>query len=502
MRARTLPALLAAVLALGACSSDPTVEPIEDIAGPVAPNDPALAQFYDQELEWRDCRSGEECTTLTVPLDYAAPSGRTIEISVIRAAAKKQDDRLGSLVVNPGGPGGSGIDYAAQGRLAWGNPLLDHYDIVGFDPRGVQDSEPLICLTDDRLDAQLASDPTPDTPQERAAMQAFSREFWDGCMANDAELAAHMSTEEVARDMDILREALGDTRLTYFGASYGTFIGATYAELFPTRVGRFLLDGAIDPSLSAVDLSLEQAAGFEVALRAYVGACVARNDCFLGRTVDEGVERIQQFIEDLDQAPLDGGDGRELTQGLAIYGIITPLYAQEYWRLLDISLQSAFGGSGEALMLLADAYASRGPEGYTDNSMQVLPVVNCLDHSETVPEEELPAYEERFLEASPTLGSFFSAGLNSCGDWSVDSGKVGRAITAEGAAPIVVLGTTRDPATPFAWAKAMASQLASGVLVVRDGDGHTAYNSDNDCIDDIVEAYLVSGEVPEDGTTC
>lgn len=503
MSLRVLAVALVSALALAGCANDDDAKPVDDPSAPIAatPADPALATYYAQKLTWKKCRSGEECTKLTVPLDYGQPAGRTIQLSVIRAPAKKQDARVGSLVVNPGGPGGSGVDYAAQGRLSWGDAILDHFDVVGFDPRGVGSSEPLECVSGDQMDAMLAADPDPDTPAERATFDTLSKDFFAGCMAHDAELAAHMSTEEVARDLDILRAALGDERLSYFGASYGTYIGATYAGLFPTRVGRFVLDGAIDPAMDGIQMSLTQAQGFETALRSYVGACVKRSKCFLGSTVDDGVARIQQFIQSLDAHPIKGDGKRQVTEGLAIYGIITPLYSRDYWRLLDLALTSAFGGDGAALLTLADAYASRGPDGYTSNALQVLNVVNCLDHSDYVPADQIPEETAAFEAASPTFGRFFAAGLSTCGDWSVQTGKKADPIAAPGAAPILVLGTTRDPATPLDWAKALASQLGSGVLVTRDGDGHTAYNTGNKCIDGIVEGYLVSGDVPKP-TSC
>ncbi len=348
----------------------------------------------------------------------------------------------------------------------------------------------------------MASDPDPETPEEVDRSDELVREFGEGCVAESGELASHVSTVEAARDVDIIREVLGDRRLSWFGASYGTFLGATYADLFPDRVGRMVLDGAIDPSLSNEEMSLVQARGFEVALRAYVGACVDRGDCFLGDTVDAGTQRIRQFLDEVEERPIDGSDGRPLEVGNAVLGIWAPLYNEGYWPLLDQALRSAFDGDGRALMSLSDAYTSRGPGGYVDNSLEALYAVNCLDHDDAIPSSEVADLVPKFEEASPTFGAIFAYGLSSCAQWPVEGTREPGELTAEGAEPILVIGTTRDPATPLAWAEALAAQLESGVLVARDGDGHTGYNAGNQCVDDVVEAYLVSGEVPKSDVSC
>lgn len=313
----------------------------------------------------------------------------------------------------------------------------------------------------------------------------------------------HVTTVEAARDMDVLRSALGEEQLAYFGASYGTKLGATYAELFPDKVGRFVLDGAVDVSISAKQLGLEQAAGFETALRAYVQNCLDSTDnCFLGDTVDEGLATISGLLDDIDAQPLPAGD-RELTVGNAFYGIITPLYNRDYWFLLSTALASALDGKGSALMNLADAYASRNPDGsYADNSVEANYSINCLDDPSSVAFDKVPSTYADYDEASPTFGRVFAWSATGCRGIDVTSSEADLPIDGKGADPILVLGTTRDPATPFRWAEALAAQLDSGVLVERDGDGHTAYNAGNECIDVIVEDYLLDGDVPAEGTSC
>jgi pimeloyl-ACP methyl ester carboxylesterase len=476
----------------------PTPEP-----GSSEPPKADLASFYAQTLDWRICPSGEdECATLTVPMDYQHPEGETIDLAVLKVPAEDQDARIGAMVVDPGGPGVSAVDYAASD--AWGAALSEHFDIVGMDPRGVGKSDPVDCLSDQEVDAYLAGDPDPDTPEEEAAFQKDGEGFGAACEARSGVLAAHVSTIEAARDMDVLRAVLGETQLTYFGASYGTELGATYAEFFPDRVGRLVLDGAVDPTLSQRDSALAQAQGFETALRSYVQNCVDAGDCFLGDTLEAGLDRIRTLLADVDQEPLPTQFGdRVLTEGLAVYGIAYPLYSSDAWIYLDRGLQDALDGDGTILALLADAYAHRNPDGtYADNSFEAFPTISCLDDPSFVPFDQVTSHISDMEQASPTFGRSFAWAMTTCAGFTARSTETPRPLHAAGAAPIVVIGTTRDPATPYEWAVALADQLESGVLVSRDGDGHTGYNSGNECVDEAVEDYLVDGTVPEDGLEC
>ncbi|MGY2877176.1 pimeloyl-ACP methyl ester carboxylesterase [Marmoricola sp. URHA0025 HA25] len=467
---------------------------------PMPSTDPALARFYEQKLKWQGC-GRDKCALLDVPLDYDNPAAKTIQLAVLEVPA--QGHRIGSLVVNPGGPGGSGVQFAAGGSLQFGNVLSDAYDIVGFDPRGVGQSDPLKCVDTAELDRLVAFDPDPDTDAERAEMDQLIHQLGQGCLDESGDLARHMSTKEAARDMDILRAALGQRKLDYLGSSYGTFLGATYADLFPGHVGRFVLDGAIDPSLSNEQLGLGQARGFETALRAYVKDCVDRGSCFLGSTVDEGLRTIQGLLASLEQKSLPTGERRELTEGLGMIGIWMPLYVKSYWSQLSAALKQALDDrQGGDLLALADLYTSRGPSSYADNSMEAFYAVNCLDHDDTIPTKDVPAHFAEFEKASPTFGRAFAYGLSTCASWPVQSGQHTVALHAAGAPPIVVVGTTRDPATPLAWAQALASQLDTGQLITRDGDGHTGFHRGNSCVDDAVESWLVKGKVPEPDLKC
>jgi pimeloyl-ACP methyl ester carboxylesterase len=464
---------------------------------------PALEEFYSQRIDWQPCEGDDDqdCGTLTVPIDYSEPRGETIDLALLRVPASGA--RVGSMVVNPGGPGAPGTSYAAAGGLVFRKPLLEAFDVVGFDPRGTGRSAPIDCLSDEELDAYIAADPTPDTPDEVEDYEATVMGFGEACLESSGPLLGHVTTIETARDMDVLRSALGEETLTYLGASYGTKLGATYAELFPQRVGRFVLDGAVDVSLDPETMSLDQAAGFETALRAYVQNCLDSTDnCFLGDSVDEGLATISGLLESVEDEPLPAGD-RELEVGNAFYGIVAPLYNRDYWFVLSTALASALDGKGSALMELSDLYSSRNRDGsYKDNSMEAIYAINCLDDPRSIGFGRVPSKFAAFEEASPTFGEVFAWGLTGCRGIEVTSTEEPLDIRGEGAAPILVLGTSRDPATPMKWAEALAAQLESGVLVERDGDGHTAYNSGNECIDATVEDYLVEGTVPDDGTTC
>lgn len=481
----------------------PTVSavPQPDAEGARQAPTPELQSFYDQRLAWAPCGSSNDCAKLEVPLDYADPSGETIEIAVLRNPADRPRQRVGHLVVNPGGPGAPGTSYA-EGDGTFGTSIHNRFDIIGFDPRGTGASAPVDCLSDSDLDAFVASDPDPDTAAEERQFVELAERLGAGCKEKSGRLAEHVSTHEAARDMDVLRAALGDAQLTYLGASYGTKLGATYADLFPARSGRLVLDGAVDPTLTSRESSLEQAHGFEVAITAYVDHCLDNAPCYLGDTRAAALKRIKGFLDSVDAKPLTVGD-RELAAGNAFLGIITPLYNADYWEYLDTYLGRALRGDGSGLLLLADLYTSREEDGsYADNSAEAIYVINCLDDPTAIPASQVPAEFPAFEKESPTFGRIFAWGLVGCTNLGGDGVAPDWDLDAPGAAPIVVIGTTRDPATPLRWAEALASQLSSGVLITRDGDGHTGYNMGNLCVDAAVEAYLIEGTAPKADLTC
>jgi pimeloyl-ACP methyl ester carboxylesterase len=475
-------------------------EPSTSVPEPSYPS--RLARFYEQKLDWRRCDSNQ-CATLTVPLDYAHPDGRTIKLAVLRSPATRRGERVGQLVVDPGGPGGSAVDYAAAGALTFGAPVARYFDLVGMDPRGVGKSTPLVCGDTAQTDQYVGVDPDPDTPTEVKELDQVNRSFADRCVQKDSGLTRHMSTIEAAKDMDVLRAALGEPQLDYFGASYGTLLGATYASLFPHHIRRMVLDGALDPTLSNQQVNLGQARGFETALTAYVQYCVNRGDCVLGDDVDAAKHRIRQLLDSLDAHPLPTASGRPLTEGLGRFGVVLPLYVKSLWPLLSLALTQAIEqGRGDQLLALADQYAARGPERYNSNEFTAFWAVTCLDYPDSVPGDQVHSKVQEFEAASPTFGRTFAYDLAKCADWPVKGTRKPAPIHAAGAPPIVVIGTTRDPATPYAWAKSLASQLDSGRLITRDGDGHTGFQQGNSCVDSAVQRYLIAGKVPKDNLSC
>lgn len=464
------------------------------------PEGSGIDRFYNQDISWETCDDGE-CADIWVPLDYDDPDGQAITVKAKRQPAGDESSRQGSLLINPGGPGGSGIDYL--GYIDLDPSITDVYDVIGFDPRGVATSTPVDCITDEQLDAYVASDPSPDSDAEVQQFQDFWSTLTEGCVTNSGPLLEHVSTVEVAKDMDIMRALVGDDKLTYFGASYGTYIGATYAALFPDKVGRLVLDGAVDPLSEPRENAINQAAGFDVALTAYLEDCVASGDCPLGDSVDGARERLIQLFEEIDANPLPTGDGREVTEGLAFLGVVVPLYSRDTWSYLTTALNEAVDGNGDTLLLLADAYTERTPDGtYPSNSLEVQSAVNCLDHPEDATLEEITSGGSDFTTKAPVFGKVAQWWPYACSNWPAQPTEPQPDFSAPGAAPILVVGTTRDPATPYEQSVKLAEELDSGVLLSRDGDGHTAYGAGNACIDDAIDTYLVEGTPPTDGTEC
>jgi pimeloyl-ACP methyl ester carboxylesterase len=387
-----------------------------------------------------------------------------------------------------------------------GEDVLDRYDVVGVDPRGVGQSTPVDCLSDAEMDAYAASEPIPDDTAEIDEYRSTIVDFGEGCTEKSGALAAHISTEEAARDFDIVRALLGSKTFDWFGASYGTELGATYATLFPKTVGRMVLDGAVDPSLTAEESAFGQTTGFERALDAYIKDCVGEKTCPLGRDADAAEDKLVEFVDDRDANPMSTGQKRKLTQGIAFYGIAVTLYDKQTWPILTKALTAAFKGDGADLLRLSDIYFRRNPDGtYAENLGEANPAINCLDSADDDDESTLEEVQDsvpRFEKASPVFGRVLAWGALSCTDWPIKATHPQVDVDATGSKPIVVLGTTRDPATPYEWAKSLADELGTAVLVTREGDGHTAYTSGNECIAKLVDTYFVEGTAPKDGTTC
>lgn len=503
-----LSAGLAAVLVLGACTAaddDPPsgtpASPTDELSVEDVPQ--GMADYYGQDVTWEECQDGLECADVTVPLDHDDPGGATIELAVTRQATD-DDARLGSLLLNPGGPGGSGTQMVSSAEMLLSEDLMSRYDVVGFDPRGVHRSAAVDCVTDAELDEQRSAGYDLETESGLEAYTESAEELAASCAENTGELLAHVDTESAARDLDVLRHVLGDEQLSYLGYSYGTMLGAVYADLFPERVGRLVLDGGLDPSLSSHEVALGQAQGFEEAVRAYAEDCLSGSGCPLSGDVDSAVDQVRTLLEVADATPLPTSSDRELTGPLAASGILLPLYEDELWPVLTEALRQAMAeNDGSQLLYLADLSADRQPDGsYATNSQEAFPAINCLDYPV---DGDLAQWQEQATEleeAAPTFGPMLGLGEVLCDVWPHESEAERTEVTADGSAPILVVGTTGDPATPYAWSEALADQLDAGRLLTYDGEGHTAYGRSNACVTEAVDGYLLEGTMPEEGLVC
>ena len=502
-----LAGLLAAALAAG-CSAVPGVAPGGEPtaaapASPSAPPSPSPSpepQPVPVPFAWSECGSGFTCASLPVPLDRDAPSAGSIDLALLRRPAT--GERLGSLVVNPGGPGASAVAWL---RAAWESvpePVRARFDLVAVDPRGVGDSERVRCVTTQEMDALVALDPDPDDAAELAALQDGNRRFAAGCTARSARVLPHVSTEQVARDLDLLRASLGDPGLTYLGYSYGTSIGLQYLRLFPDRVRALVLDSPVDPTLAWDDLLGGQARGFDAALAAFLADCeVVR--CAFRRAVDgDLLAAYDALAARVEQRPLPSDGARTVGPGELSLGAGAALYSRASgWPALAAALAAAVRGDGSGLLALSDAYLDRTEDGYAGTSEANL-AVNCLDRP--WPRDARPYLDlaEQVRATAPRFGPAIALSGLACAAWPVAPVGEPGPVRAEGAPPVVVLGTTRDPATPHAWAVAVDRQLAASVLLSVDGDGHTVYRAGAPaCVREPVDAYLLELRVPE-GATC
>lgn len=462
-----------------------------------------LLPYYQQTLDWTDCGSGFDCTTVTAPLNWIDPDAGTIELSVIRHAATAAEP-LGSLLTNPGGPGVSGVNLVRDSLgFAVGEALQENYDVIGFDPRGVGASTAVTCLDATAMDSYLFDIP----PGQRGSAEwnAFivsqQEDFAAACEDNSDGILPFIDTESAAQDMDLLRAVLGDEKLNYLGYSYGTFLGATYAKHYPDRVGRLVLDGAIDPSVSALDVSTQQAIGFENALRAYMASCVGQSECPFSGSVDDALADLSILLASVDRDPIRNADGRMLGATSLVTAIVSALYAEASWPFLTQALTDVLQGDAGNAFSLADFYYNRQDGQYLDNSTEAFQTYNCMDYPSDETAAEEAASAAALAEQAPTIAPYWDS-VDQCEVWPYAPTGVREPISAAGAEPIVVIGTTGDPATPYDWSVALADQLESGVLITRVGEGHTGYNKGNACVNDAVEAYFISGVVPQDGLVC
>ncbi|MCT9933655.1 alpha/beta hydrolase [Planotetraspora sp. A-T 1434] len=460
-------------------------------AGYATPHDP---------LAWKQCEkvstaSGFQCATMKVPLDYAKPDGEKIGIALIRLRATDPAQRLGSLVFNFGGPGGSGVSTLLNAASAFGI-LGRRYDLVSFDPRGVDRSSGIRCLSDQRMDQYLTEEPSDSVDKETALLTEFAR----GCQRNAGKILPYVGTINAARDMESLRDALGEPQLNYFGFSYGTHLGAVYATQYPKKVGRMVLDAALDPTVGLLDMAKTQSLGFQRAYDDYLADCAkTKVSCPLGADPATANATVLGLLDTLGRQPLKVG-AREVNATVARSGITQALYSRLAWPLLTEAVNDARRGDGSGLLTLADEYAGRQPNGSYSTLQFSLPAVLCADHTDRPTVAQAVALADRLRKVTPLFASTASSS-GICSVWPVPGEDSNKHIDATGSKPIVVVGVTHDPATPYQWAPSLTKQLRTAVLLTLNGEGHGAYGQ-SACIDTAVNGYLLDGRVPLNGLRC
>ena len=454
------------------------------------------------KLDWKRCGDGSECAKLTVPLDYEHPdNGKTMKVALLRVRATDRKQRIGSLLMNPGGPGAPGTEFARDFAGALPDELQERFDIVGFDPRGTGDTHPVMCR--DNLDNIFSLDYSPDTPEERASLDTSLQQLAQDCEQRSADVLPYVSSENTARDMDRIRQAVGDKGLTYVGYSYGSYIGTLYARLFPKKVRALVFDGAIDPNLSGIEIGVEQATSFERSLDEFLAQCSRNNRCPFYNAGDSA-DAFDRLAAQVDARPLPARGGRTLGPGEFYSGVWQPLYAgEEGYAQLEQALAAAQRGDGTRLLALSDQYTRRRADGTYASTHQAFWAIGCRDGPSTGGPDEYLVAESQFRAAAPRLGvALLNAGLI-CAYWPVPPVQSPAPINIDGTPPILVIGTTNDPATPFKWSEGLVKEISSSVLLIAEGTQHTSFvTAFKSCVDNKVVKYLVDREPPATGTRC
>ncbi|WP_394159845.1 alpha/beta hydrolase [Galactobacter valiniphilus] len=505
---RALAAGLAAVgLLLAGCTLPGASQPsASDGAGDAAatPAPAGLESYYAQKVTWEDCNGGFVCATVQAPLDYEKPDGERIKLALIRERDAVQGRQ--SLVINPGGPGGSGVSYLRNGgAYSFGEDVRNEYAVVGFDPRGVGESTAVKCLSGKENDQRRAAASIPADEAQVGELLQDSSAYAKACEANSpAGLLGQLGTKNAARDLDIIRNALGDAKLNYLGYSYGTKLGATFAELFPATVGRLVLDGAMDPSLDADAVGGAQAEAFERALDLFLQDCVDGGGCPFAGTASEARAAMTQWVHGLEASPLDLQDGRVFTAFDAVQAILLALYEPRNAPRVTQGLTSAIqDGDATDLMALADLSSDRAEDGSYSNTNDAFTAINCQDYSHGDGNAaSILARGKEFEKKAPFFGRYMGYD-DACSQWPAAQTEAPAAIKGSAdLAPIVIVGTTGDPATPYAWSEALSKQLPNSRVLTWEGEGHTAYGRSNQCVASAVDAFLVKGTLPESGARC
>lgn len=499
---RILAMLAAATLLLSGCTQ-PQRQEVRPIQSPT----PVLGfeQYYQQQLEFESCGKRLYCSEVLVPMKWDDPLSEPISIAIIYREAENNNAEF--LLFNPGGPGSSGYDWLLDSAEYLGTAKLrKNFNIMGFDPRGVGRSSAVKCLTDSELDDFLygVSGYPIFSPPDIESGKAEISKFAQKCMENTGELLGFIDTVSAAKDMDVLRAVVGSTKLNYLGYSYGSFLGTSYATLFPERVGRMVLDGGIDPTAPDQEQTRFQIEAFESSLRSFLANCEQFRDCPFSGDVESDLRTIQVFLERLEKQSLKTSSGRELTIWAAITGLIMPLYSESYWSVLSTAFAEAFEGTGDTFLSLADFYNDRSDDGsYKSNLIAANYAINCLDSRSDSSMSAMLAENNMLIRVAPTLGKYWQYGALRCDSWPYPVKDKLKDYSATGSETIVVIGTTGDPATPYSQSVALATKiLANGFLFTYNGEGHTVYGQQVRCIDDAVDRFFILGELPNEDPNC
>ena len=499
---RRFGALLVSAVLIAGCGTTPPPVPPAPTASPTPTSPPASGVQAVAPISWTDCGNGFQCGSMLVPRDYGNPAGPTFLISVIRLPATDPAHRIGSLVLNPGGPGGSGVDFVRDGAVGtFSTEIRKRFDIVGFDPRGVNRSSGIRCV--DNLEHFLAADNTPDTAAELKTLLAGEQTFAQGCATRNPDVLPYMGTDNVVNDLDRLRAALGDAKLTYIGFSYGTLIGALYAQTFPTNIRALVLDGVVDPKLDMAGLGEGQAVAFEAALKRFLADCAKRAKCAFHHGGKPG-PALDALLRKIEKAPLHAyaiGDTRLVGPSYAVGAILGSMYNRAAWPGLAQGLALAERGDGSILLLLSDPLNGRDADGQYSDLVDANTAINCLDFPGPSDAAGYEAEAKAWAKVSPHFGAFVAFTRVGCAYWPVPPVRVPGAVSAPGAPPIVIIGSTGDPATPYQWAVSLSHQLTSSTLITRTGDGHTGY-SYSECVQKATDAYLLDLTTPKSGLVC
>ena len=485
----------------------PTSSPGGSIGAPKGDVPKGLEKFYKQKLAWAPCKDDAkmQCANVKVPLDYKKPGGRAITVAMAKLPAKSSKP-IGSLFINPGGPGSSGILMLSYVDRAFSKDVMDKYDIIGFDPRGVGSSTPVDCVDDREMAKVLDSDFDMETEAGRRAQKAQAKKIAEGCKKKSGELLAHVGTESAARDMDVLRGLVGDEKLNYLGFSYGTQLGGAYADLFPKKVGRMVLDGAVDSQLSFLRMNYEQAFGYKKLFEGYAERCVKAGNCSLGSSVDAAKKKMRALLDQARVKPFKTSDPNRPLNQTMLHSAVTSLLEQDVdWSKLDQAFDQLIKQNDGSLFLkLFDVSTGRDGDEVSSSRTEAYWAINCADYAQES-EADYLKYAKKLKREAPAIGAFSAqdtVAFYMCAKLPHHPKSNPGPYRAKGSAPIVVIGTKYDSATPYHWAQALHKTLENSVLLTWEGEGHTAYATAGSCIQSPVDKYLLTGEVPKDGLVC